>query len=112
MLQLGIGVFRQNAVAIQFLVHNVREEGLRNQGDFQITLIAGVVIHDIVGDVVRIERFDLTIGIQRQTDCTGNAYRGIVGNAAVLVKGRLGVMAVFQAVLDLVAFLAHCFLLS
>ena len=62
-LQFGIGVFRQNAVAIQFLVHNVREEGLRDQGDFQITLIAGVVIHDIVGDVVRIERFDLTIGI-------------------------------------------------
>ena len=112
MLQFCVGVFRQNAVAIQFLVHDIREEGLRNQGDFQITLIAGVVIHDIVGDIVRIERLNITIGIQGQTDRTRDAYRGIVGNAAVLVKGCLGVMAVFQAVLDLVAFLTHCFLLS
>ena len=108
MLQFCVGVFRQNAVAIQFLVHDIREEGLRNQGDFQITLIAGVVIHDIVGDIVRIERLNITIGIQGQTDRTRDAYRGIVGNAAVLVKGCLGVMAVFQAVLDLVAFNTAC----
>ena len=112
MLQFCIGVLCQNTVAIQFLVHDVGKERLRDQGDFQIPLIAGVVIHNIVGDIVRIERIDITIGIQGLTDCTWNAYRGIVGNAAVLVKGRLGVMAVFQAVLDLVAFLAHCFLLS
>lgn len=107
MLQFHIGVFRKHTVAIQLLVHDVREEALRDQRDFQIPLIAGVVIHDIVGDIVRIERLDLAIGIHRKTDCTRDADRLCVGDAAIFVKGRLGIMAVFQAKFDLIAFLRH-----
>ena len=38
MFQFHIGVLSKHAVAIQFLVHDVREEALRDQCDFQITL--------------------------------------------------------------------------
>ena len=113
MFQFHIGVLSKHAVTIQFLVHDVREEALRNQCDLQITLVAGVVIHDIVSDIVRIERLDLAIGIHRKTDCTGDADRLCVSDAAILVKGCLGIMAVFQAKFDLIALLRHrLFLLS
>ena len=56
MFQLHSGVLSKHAVAIQLLVHDVREETLRDQRDLQITLVAGVVINDIVGDVIRILR--------------------------------------------------------
>ena len=107
MLQFHIGVLSKHAVAIQLLVHDVREEALRDQCDFQITLVAGVVIHDIVGDIVRIKRLDLAIGIHRKTDCTGDADRLRIGDTAIFVKGRLCIMAVFQAKFDLIAFLRH-----
>ena len=113
MLQFHIGVLSKHAVSIQLLVHDVRKEALRDQRDLQITLVAGVVIHDIVGDVVRIERFNLAIGIHRKTDGTGDADRLCIGDAAIFVKGCLGVMAVFQAKFDLIALLRHrLFLLS
>ena len=107
MLQFHIGVLRKHTVAIQFLVHDVREEALRDQGNFQITLVAGVVIYDIVGDIVRIERLDLAVGIHRQADCTGDADRLCVSDTAIFVKGCLCIMAVFQAKFDLIAFLRH-----
>lgn len=107
MLQFHIGVLSKHAVAIQFLVHDVREETLRDQRDLQITLVAGVVIHDIIGDIVRIERLDLTVSIHRKTDCTGDADRLCIGDTAIFVKGCLSIMAVFQAKFDLIAFLRH-----
>ena len=113
MLQFHIGVLSKHAVAIQLLVHDVREEALRDQCDLQITLVAGVVIHDIIGDIVRIKRLDLAIGIHRKTDCTGDADRLCIGDTAIFVKGRLSIMAVFQTKFDLITFLRHrLFLLS
>ena len=107
MLQFHVGVLCKHAVAIQFLVHDVREEALRDQRDLQITLIAGVVIHDIVGDIIRIKRLDLAIGIHRKTDCTGDADRLCIGDTAIFVKGCLCIVAVFQAKFDLIALLRH-----
>ena len=105
MLQFHVGVLSKHTVAIQLLVHDIREEALRDQCDLQIPLVAGVVIHDIVGDIVCIERLDLAIGIHRKTDCTGDADRLCVSDTAIFVKGCLCIMAVFQAEFDLVAFL-------
>ena len=93
MLQFHIGVLSKHAVAIQLLVHNVREEALRDQLDLQTTLIAGVVIHNIVGDVVRIERFNLAIGIHRKTDCTGDADRLCIGD---VLRKNFGYAALSQ----------------
>ena len=107
MFQFHIGVLSKHAVAIQFLVHDVREEALRDQRDLQIALVAGVVIHNIVGDIVRIERLDLAIGIHRKTDGTGDTDRLCIGDTAIFVKGCLCIVAVFQAKFDLIAFLRH-----
>ena len=107
MLQFYIGVLCQHTITIQFLVHDLCEETLRDQGNFQITLVSGVVIHDIVSDVVRLKRFDLAVGIHRQTDCAWDADRLRIGDTAIFVKGCLGIMAVLQAKFDLIAFLRH-----
>ena len=107
MLQFHVGVLSKHAVAIQLLVHDVREEALRNQRDLQIALIAGVVIHDIVGDIVRIERLDLAVGIHRQADCTGDADIGL----PEIVKrnyGGKGMMVTDYTMSEIVASVYDC----
>nr|DAU83353.1 MAG TPA: hypothetical protein [Caudoviricetes sp.] len=65
--------FRENALFIQFLTENVCRKLKRNQCDFKISSVTGVIVDHIVHTIVSVKIGCFTFCIDRQRHCTGNA---------------------------------------
>nr|DAM78832.1 MAG TPA: hypothetical protein [Caudoviricetes sp.] len=105
--QFHIGIFNQNTVGIQFLLEGFGTEALRNHCQFQIAVIAHIVVDDIVGNAIGIEVFRLTVCIQGDGNRTGHRCRCAVSNSAVLTDGQHRIVRVFQVVFDFVVLICH-----
>ena len=81
------------------------KELLRDQGQFQVALITGVVVENHIHDIVSVEVLALALGVKADGDRAGQAYRLGVGHIAVFVEGSLSVIAVLQTEADLIFFL-------
>ena len=105
-------VLGHDAVGVLLLVQDVLGEALRDQRQFQVAGVAGVVVDDVENHVIGIEVRVLTFGVKGQAHCAGHPHRLVIGDVAVLIEGRLGVVAVLEAELHLVASLHVGFLQS
>ena len=105
-------VLGHDAVGVLFLVQDVLAEAIRDQRQFQVAGIAGVVVDDVENHVIGIEVRVLALRVHTQRHRAGHPHRLLVGDVAVLVEGRLGVVAVLEAELHLVASLHVGFLQS
>ena len=60
----GVGILQQYSVFVLFLMQDVLEELLGDQGQLQVALVARVVIQDIENYIIRIEVLALAFGVK------------------------------------------------
>ena len=105
------GILRHHTVGVLLFMEDVLQETLRDQRQFQVAAVAGVIVDDIVHDVIGIEILVLTLRVHAQGNSSRHPDGLFIGHVAIFVKSRLCVVAVLQAELDLIG-IAHGVLLS
>ena len=105
--QFHIGVFDEDTFRIQFLLQHFGSEGLRDHRQFQITVIAHVVVDDVVGHPIGIEVLRLTVGIQGDGNGTGHRGRHSIGHRPVLCDGEQGVVRILKVEFHLIVLFRH-----
>ena len=111
-LKFHIGVLGQDAIGVLILMEDILEEILRNQGQFQVSLVAGVVIQNVVDDIIGIEIIHFAFRVQGQGHCAGDSYRSGIAHIAVFIEGGLGIVGILQPKANLVLGLVHVSSLS
>nr|DAV91027.1 MAG TPA: hypothetical protein [Caudoviricetes sp.] len=105
--QFRIGILDENSLAVQLLTKDIRAEGLRDHRQFQVTVIAHIVVDDVIGHAIGVEVLRLTVGIQGDGHGTGHGDGGTIGGGAVLTQSQQCIMGVFQVEFHLVCFISH-----
>nr|DAV48980.1 MAG TPA: hypothetical protein [Caudoviricetes sp.] len=105
--QFRIGVLNQDTFAVQFLTQHIRAEGLRDHRQFQVTVIAHIVVDDVIGHAIGIEVLRLTVGIQRDGHGTRHGDGSGISGTAILTQREQSIVGVFQVEFHLVCFFSH-----
>jgi hypothetical protein len=66
-----VGVLSQYTVGVLFLMQDILEEFLGNQGQLQVTFVTGIVVENVIYDIVGIEVLILAFGSRDRETAPG-----------------------------------------
>ena len=105
-----IVALHQNALCIELFAENRRCKVSCDECDLQITVVACVVVDDIINAVVSVEILVFAVGVNAQGNCTGQPHRRCEGRNTIIAPCRdLCPMHLIQTEFNLILLQCHCY---